>query len=366
MGSLEKLLYFSAQTPSDKIPIAGQKIAYSHLIELSKNHEIHLIFFCNKREAKYISETNYSFCKSVKYIYLSDFKKNLRRLIYFNNPVKFSSRIDNKLKKELIQLVSFENIKKCHFEYTTIINYIDVIGHLIDYSQTVEHDVTFQSFYRKYKNCKNPLMKGFLYFEYVRLKKYELRYLKKFDEVFVLNSKDEQILKKYHISHCQVKYPKIDETFKYLKRKTIPYSIGFVGAMHRRENEDAVIKFIKEVLPKLVNEFHSVKFYIIGSNPSKKIENISFSDDNIIVTGFVEDLKDYYKFLDISVVPLLAGAGIKIKTLESLSAGIPTFSTEIGYEGVDDDAKNLYKVKDFNDLYLKIAQYFTKKYIKKS
>ena len=362
MGSLEKLLYFSAQTPSDKIPIAGQKIAYNHLLELSENYDVFLVFFCDKRELQYISETDYSFCKSVKYIYLSGFKKNLRRLLFFYKPVKFNSRIDNKLKKELIEMIRAEKIRMCHFEFTSIINYIDAIGYLIEYAQTVEHDVTFQSFQRKFKNSKNILLKSFLFFEYTRIKKNELKWLKKFNKIYVLNLKDKKILKKHHVNNCEIKYPKIDNSLKNLKREVVPFSIGFVGAMHREENEDAVIKFINDVLPKLREEFHLIKFYVVGSNPSKKITSISNFNKNVIVTGFVEDLKDYYKFLDISVVPLLAGAGIKIKTLESLKAGIPTFATDVGYEGIDESTENLHRVKDFEDMYLKIKDFFNKNY----
>ena len=76
-----------------------------------------------------------------------------------------------------------------------------------------------------------------------------------------------------------------------------------------------------------------MKFYIVGSKPSEKIKSLASED--IIVTGFVEDPKDYFNIMDISVIPLRYGAGIKIKVLESLASGIPVITTDVGAEGIN-------------------------------
>ena len=38
--------------------------------------------------------------------------------------------------------------------------------------------------------------------------------------------------------------------------------------------------------------------------------------------------------MDISIVPLRLGAGVKIKVLESLAAGLPVLTTDVGAEGI--------------------------------
>ena len=55
---------------------------------------------------------------------------------------------------------------------------------------------------------------------------------------------------------------------------------------------------------------------------------------NVILTGFVEDLDDIISTIDIGIVPLKKGAGIKVKTLELLYAEKPVVSTKIGIEGI--------------------------------
>jgi glycosyltransferase involved in cell wall biosynthesis len=52
------------------------------------------------------------------------------------------------------------------------------------------------------------------------------------------------------------------------------------------------------------------------------------------VEGFVEDLDAVFRESCAMVMPLLLGSGVKIKTLEALSRGLPVISTDFGVEGI--------------------------------
>ena len=52
------------------------------------------------------------------------------------------------------------------------------------------------------------------------------------------------------------------------------------------------------------------------------------------ITGFVENVEPYFETALCSLVPLLLGAGIKVKVLESMSAGVPVLTNNIGIEGI--------------------------------
>ena len=121
--------------------------------------------------------------------------------------------------------------------------------------------------------------------------------------------------------------------------------------MNRKENEIAVLDFVNNIWPYVDKE--NTKFYIIGANPSKKISDLK--DDNIIVTGFVEDPKEYFSIMDLSVVPLTLGAGIKIKVLESLANKIPVITTSVGAEGIK--YKNEFIVCDDFSLFAQNINY---------
>ena len=66
-----------------------------------------------------------------------------------------------------------------------------------------------------------------------------------------------------------------------------------------------------------------------------EIEGYTIDDPNVIVTGFVDDLRDYYGKCTVFIAPLLTGSGIKNKVLEAMAAGIPVISSSIGIDGID-------------------------------
>lgn len=115
----------------------------------------------------------------------------------------------------------------------------------------------------------------------------------------------------------------------------------FVGGFMHQPNVDAVCWFVKDILPKIVAQLPEITLFIVGSNPTAEIKNLS--SNHVIVTGRVseESLLQRYQSVRVVVAPLRYGAGIKGKIIESLSHGVPTVTTTIGAEGIGDAEKAL-------------------------
>jgi glycosyltransferase involved in cell wall biosynthesis len=130
--------------------------------------------------------------------------------------------------------------------------------------------------------------------------------------------------------------------------------IGFSGIMNYYPNQEAVVSFLEDVYPELLKEYPSIEYWIIGRNPTKEIINIANNfDDNVIVTGFVNDIKEYLSKLDIYVSPLNSGGGIKNKILEAMALGLPIIASETSMAGIAyTDEVLIYT--DKNDLIKKI------------
>lgn len=79
----------------------------------------------------------------------------------------------------------------------------------------------------------------------------------------------------------------------------------------------------------------SSKFHIIGSKMPDSIK--AFESENVVIHGFVSDqeLEKLYQQVRVNVLPLLHGAGVKGKLVESFYFGTPVVSTVIGLEGVN-------------------------------
>jgi O-antigen biosynthesis protein len=107
-------------------------------------------------------------------------------------------------------------------------------------------------------------------------------------------------------------------------RKDILFVGGFLGL--DSPNEDAILYFAKEVFPEIAKKLLCTLF-VVGINPPDSVKKIALN--SITVTGFVENIKDYYDKCRIFIVPHRYSAGIPLKLLEAMSYGIPSVVSKL-------------------------------------
>jgi glycosyltransferase involved in cell wall biosynthesis len=112
-----------------------------------------------------------------------------------------------------------------------------------------------------------------------------------------------------------------------------PYRIVFAGNMSYFPNTDGAVFLIEEIFPHIKKSVPEAKIYIVGQNPPRRIKALARED--VVVTGFVSDIRSAYLRGSVAVSPIRFGAGTPNKVLEPLALGIPVVSTAIGVEGLD-------------------------------
>ena len=124
----------------------------------------------------------------------------------------------------------------------------------------------------------------------------------------------------------------------------------FVGSMCYAPNIVAVKTFVKFVFPLILNRIPNAKFYIVGSRPVKSVCDLA--SGNVIVTGFVNEPKDYLRKATVVVVPMYSGAGVQNKILEAMSIGCCVVTTKIGSEGLEciSDGQELFIRSGYNEM----------------
>jgi SAM-dependent methyltransferase len=108
--------------------------------------------------------------------------------------------------------------------------------------------------------------------------------------------------------------------------------IVFVGGYQHTPNIDAVQYFVSEIMPLLRKQLPGIRFNIVGSKPPPEI--IKLASEDVIVTGFIEDLPNLLDQMRISVAPLRYGAGIKGKIGTAMAVGLPVIATPLAVEGM--------------------------------
>jgi glycosyltransferase involved in cell wall biosynthesis len=106
----------------------------------------------------------------------------------------------------------------------------------------------------------------------------------------------------------------------------------FIGGYAHQPNVDAVAYFVKRVLPLIKQDIPDLKFYVLGNQPTEEVRALAGFD--VVVTGKVADLGEYFNKCRVSIAPLLAGAGMKGKVITSLSYGLPCVATPVAEEGI--------------------------------
>jgi len=113
----------------------------------------------------------------------------------------------------------------------------------------------------------------------------------------------------------------------------IENAIVFWGNLHFAPNHSAIIYFYEKVYaPFLSNK--SIKWYIVGRNPNERIRDIAQREENIILTGFIDNLYDLVAQIPIVINPMVIGSGMKNKVLEAFALRRTVVSNKLGIEAV--------------------------------
>jgi glycosyltransferase involved in cell wall biosynthesis len=112
-----------------------------------------------------------------------------------------------------------------------------------------------------------------------------------------------------------------------------PRRLVFSGSMDWYPNEDAVLHFAGEILPRIRQEVPHVSLTVVGRNPGPRLRAAA-SAAGIEMTGTVEDVRPFIAEGAVYVVPLRIGGGTRLKIFEALAMGKPVVSTTIGSEGL--------------------------------
>jgi hypothetical protein len=112
------------------------------------------------------------------------------------------------------------------------------------------------------------------------------------------------------------------------RNPVMPPQIGFVGTFKYRPNEQAVKWFVKKIWPLILKKFPQARLRLIGEGGEK------FSGgQNVDAPGWIADMKNEMANWSLAIVPILAGAGTRIKILEAFSRKCPVVSTHLGAYG---------------------------------
>jgi glycosyltransferase involved in cell wall biosynthesis len=112
-----------------------------------------------------------------------------------------------------------------------------------------------------------------------------------------------------------------------------PPQLLFTGTMSYAPNHEGIRWFADEVWPLVRRRLPDARLDVVGKDPPDSVRALH-GRDGIAVHGFVPSMAPFFARSQAVVVPILTGAGIRVKIVEAMSAGRAIVSTSLGCEGL--------------------------------
>jgi glycosyltransferase involved in cell wall biosynthesis len=97
-------------------------------------------------------------------------------------------------------------------------------------------------------------------------------------------------------------------------------------------NEDAAVRLVEDVMPAMWEELPDLRVEVVGANPTLRVRDLQ--GPRVDIVGFVPDPLERLSQARVHVHPLRYGAGIKLKLIDTMAAGLPFVTTPTGAEGL--------------------------------
>ncbi len=113
-----------------------------------------------------------------------------------------------------------------------------------------------------------------------------------------------------------------------------PDALVFPGSLTYIANLLAMGFFLGKVMPRIVARRPKARLYITGRTGGINLARLPLSE-NVVLTGYLEDVRPRVARSQVCVVPMTIGGGTRLKVLEAMALGVPVVATTKGAEGLE-------------------------------
>lgn len=330
----------------------GDKLRGFHQIkELSKQHEIVLIALSDQSVSNENIVILKKYCSRVEVIRLYKTKIFLRliyKLLFSKESLQVSYFYSKSAQKKINSIIETEKPNHIYCQLVRVSEYVKnySIKKTLDYmdalARGMERRVETAPFY----------IKPFLKIETTRLKRYEHDIFNYFENKTIITKQDKELI--VHIKNDNIVVVPNGVSYDTFKIKEVEnkFDLIFTGNMSYPPNVEAAVYLVKEIMPIVWRTKPDTKLAIVGANPDVRISLLK--SKQIEVTGWVNDISDYYSASKVFVAPMFIGTGLQNKLLEAMAMKLPCITSELVNNALG--AKNDYEI-----LIGKSAQDFSEK-----
>jgi len=360
-----KILFAPKQFPHSTV-IGGPIIIYNRIKYLSKNHQVGLASFINEEDRQYLGsiEPYLSDIELMPYPPPRSYFRRFTDFLFSEVPPYMCNTKSRPMRETVAMMTRRGDYDAVIAEYTVMGQYVHRNPGMNPRTKRVIscHECytiarkKVRDFYGRFSKLGFEAMLALR-----KLESYEFEMYREADKVFTLTPEEREGLLAYDpdldieivphgtdTDHFTPPPPDVQET-----------AVGFLGNYPHDPNRDAVMYFLTDMWPQVKSSVPGIKFYVIGRGPTDDILSMAKNDPDIVVTGQVDDVREYLRKLKVFITPIRLGKGFRGKILEAMSMGIPVVTTRLGAEGVPArDRENIVLAESPEEFVRKTSELF--------
>jgi glycosyltransferase involved in cell wall biosynthesis len=175
---------------------------------------------------------------------------------------------------------------------------------------------------------RSPRWKRIFYrIEYNRVTNYETAIFTCFDTKTIITQVDKELIPHPNYQDLVVVPNGVDIQFFQPEECEKQFDLIFTGNMSYFPNVQAAEYLVKMILPQLLGNYPDIRIALCGTNPSSRVRLLQ--GRNVVVTGWVDDIRTYYAQSRIFIAPMQLGTGLQNKLLEAMAMRIPCITSPL-------------------------------------
>jgi len=306
----------------------GDKLrAFNQIKQLAKHNEIVL---CALNDNPKVSEQDafhalQPYCQSINFIRVTkpQITLGLVRAFFKGLPLQCGYFYNHKAAKKVNALIAKH---KPDMLYGQLLRTAEYIRHK-DLPKAIDYQDIFSYGMKRRADIASFVTRPVFTMEYRRLCRYEAAIFNDFDVRTIISEPDRALFPHEKRDEILIIPNGVDhDYFKPMEREK-QYDLVFTGNMSYPPNVNAVEYLAYDIMPIVWKTLPETKLYIAGATPDLKVKKAAC--DRIIVSGWLDDIRDAYAQSRVFIAPMRIGTGLQNKLLEAMSMRLPAITSPL-------------------------------------
>ena len=306
----------------------GDKLrAYHQIRQLAKHNEIVLCALNdnNKVDKQKAFHALQPYCSSINFIKINKLQIlfGLIRAFFMGLPLQCGYFFNRKASRKVDELIQKHQPDMLYGQLLRVAEYIrhKSLPKAIDYQDVFSYGM------KRRRDIASPITRPVFNMEYKRLCRYEADIFDDFDVKTIISEPDRALFPHERRDEILIIPNGVDHDFFKPQQQEKRYDIVFTGNMSYPPNVNAVDYLANEILPIVWKTLPATKMYIAGASPDPKVKKAA--SERIIVSGWLDDIRDAYAQSKVFIAPMRIGTGLQNKLLEAMSMGLPAITSPL-------------------------------------